>query len=115
MISRSLQALLLYEMMDVAFVLLIDFLEAVELLLLELAEAWFLAERVVLGSTEIFRPEPSISHLERIVATKVFVGVWNSFIQIFVNEPGVFLFLLFLSFCVLLQKEVLLKHLFVKS
>ena len=47
MIVRCLQALLLYELMDVAFVFLIDFLEAAELLLLKLAEALFVAEGIV--------------------------------------------------------------------
>lgn len=115
-IHRGLQALLLYELMDVAFVFLIDFLEAAELLLLKLAKALFLAEGVVFGRTEVFSwPESGISHLERIISTEVFVRVWNSFIQILVDEPRVFFFLLFLCFCMLLQKEILFQDLLVKS
>jgi len=115
-IHGGLQALLLYELMNVAFVLLINLLEAAELLLLELAKALVLAESVVFRRAEVLSwPEPSVSHLERAVSTEVFVGVWNCFIQILVDEPRVFFFLLFLCFCVLLQKKILLQDLLVKS
>lgn len=72
-VRRGLQALLLYELMDVAFVFLIDFLEAAELLLLKLAEALFLAEGVVFRCSKVFSswPKSGISHLERIISTIV--------------------------------------------
>ena len=115
-IHRGLQALLLYELMDVAFVFLINFLEAAELLLLKLAKALVLAKGVVFRRTEVFSwPESGVSHLERTVSTEVFVRAWNCFIQILVDKPRVFFFLLFLCFCVLFQKKVLLQDLLVES
>jgi len=64
-IHRSLQALLLNELMNVAFVFLINFLQAAELLLLKLAKALFLAKGIVFGNTEVFSwPESGISHFE---------------------------------------------------
>lgn len=115
-IHRGLQALLLKELVDVAFVFLIDFLEAVEFLLLKLTKALFLTKSVVFRGTEVFGwPKSCISHFEGIVASNVFVGVWNCFIQILVDESGVFFFVLFLCFYMLLQKEILLQDLLVKS
>jgi len=115
-IHRGLQALLLNELMNVAFVLLIDLLEAAELLLLELAKALVLAESVVFRRTEVFTwPESGVSHLERTVSSEVLVRVWKCFIHILVDKPRVFFVLLFLSFCVLFQKEILLQDLLVKS
>lgn len=115
-IHGGLQALLLDELMDIAFIFLIDFLKAVELLLLKLAKALFLVKCVVFRCTEVFSwPKSGIPHLQRIISSKVFVRVWNCFIQILVDEPRVFFFLLFLGFCMLLQKEILFQDLLVKS
>lgn len=115
-IHRGLQALLLKELVDVAFVFLIDFLKAVEFLLLKLTKALFLTESVVFRGTEVFGwPKSCISHFEGIISSNVFVGVWNCFIQILVDESGVFFFVLFLCFYMLLQKEILLQDLLVKS
>ena len=85
-VHRGLQALLLNELMNVAFVLLIDLLEAAELLLLELAKALVLVESVVFRRTEVFTwPESGVSHLERTVSSEVFVRVWKCSMHILVD------------------------------
>ena len=71
----SLQTLLLDKLVNIAFVLLVYFFEAVELLFLKHNKVLFLLQRIIFRDAEVFtiRAEAMISDFEGIVADVVFI------------------------------------------